>query len=98
MTDLAALNELLEDSLEHATLVTVSVSRCQYRCCGGGWQDRYVADDASPEFPIIGVGYTGRVLSIDVDEFLLDVPNPLGKHAEVIARFEHLLDVNPAVD
>lgn len=84
--DEAADCELLEDSLENATLVTVRVAACRHRCCGGGWQRR-------------GAGtYTGRVLSIDVDEFLLECPNDLGKVAEVIAGFGHLQTVNPLVD
>lgn len=90
MIDVAELNEALEDSLERATQVTVTVNACQYRCCGGGWQERVL--------PIGGQTYTGRVLSIDVDQFLLDVDNDLGKHAEVIANFDDLLDVVPAVD
>lgn len=78
----AALNELLEDSLEDGTEVTVTVSRCQFKCCGGGWGIR---DYGSPQT------YAGRVLSINTNEFLLQVGNEVGKLAEVIADFDHLI-------
>lgn len=84
MPDVAALNELLEDSLEDGTQVTVSVWACEYRCCGGGWSDR---DYDEPQT------YVGRVLSIDVDSFLMQTANDIGKLAEVIAQFDHLISV-----
>lgn len=81
MIDVAELSDLLEESIERATSVRVSVSECQYRCCGGGWQTRAGAAQQ----------YTGRILSFNVETFLLQCENPLGKPAEVIADFEHLL-------
>lgn len=89
MTDVAELNEVLEDSLERAVPVTVTVTECQYRCCGGGWQRRVYTP--GPIYAVAPQEYTGRVLSISVDSFLLQCDNPIGKMAEVIADFEHLL-------
>lgn len=85
--DVAELNELLEDSLEHGTTVSVRVGPHEYKCCGGGWQTRDYATQ-----------YTGRVLSISVDTFLLQCGNAIGKMAEVIASFDVLLDVAALVD
>lgn len=80
MVDEAELCEVLEDSRERATLVAVTVGPHELKCCGGGWQQRYEQTT-----------YTGRVLSISVEEFLLQCGNELGKMSEVIARFDDLL-------
>lgn len=85
VTDTAAMNELLEDSLEHAIEVTVTVSACEYKCCGYGFAYR---EYDGPQ------RYTGRVLSINVDAFLMQVGNTMGKMAEVIADFDHLISVD----
>lgn len=68
--------------------VKVTVMNCTYRCCGGGWQPRtwYVQS------------YEGLVMSVASDEFLLEVPNPIGKRADVLAMFSDLLSVEQLVD
>lgn len=81
--DVAELNELLEDSIEFSTEVTVTTNWCEHRCCGGGWTER----------PWPNQRYTGRVLSIAVERFLLQVRPDLGKIAEVIVPFDYLVDV-----
>lgn len=91
MTSVETRIALLEAAWTDAK-VKVTVSACDFKCCGGGWQPR----GRSKPYPQT---YVGLVVSVNREQFLLDVPNPLkGKRADVLVTFDDLLAVEPIVD
>lgn len=68
--------------------VKITVWVCQYKCCGGGWQPRVGYVQA----------YEGLVMSLGPDDVLLELPNDIGKRADVVATLSDLLSVDILVD
>lgn len=78
------MHETLEQACRDDTQVAITVTQCEYKCCGGGWQNRNAGT------------YTGRVLSMTQKWVLLQCPNDLGKSAEMIAQITDISAVKPS--